>query len=30
MLTMLNVSGGFDVEAYEKYKAKKLAKKTKN
>jgi len=30
MLTMLNVSGGFDIETYEKRKAKKLAKKTKN
>ncbi|MBO5005957.1 MAG: F0F1 ATP synthase subunit A [Clostridia bacterium] len=30
MLTMLNVSGGFDIETYEKRKVKKLAKKTKN
>ena len=30
MLTMLNVSGGFDIETYEKRKAKKLAKKIKN
>lgn len=29
MLTMLNVSGGFDIEEYEKYKAKKLSKKQK-